>query len=1267
MFLDPLFETLRPERSRSSHCVFAGFRQLCLQTIPSYVRGRRRKLLLASILSVGAWCVPSGNVLSQEKPEGDGGGDFVIQAQSETVEDEETTSSRRRRTQNSQDSAPTGNGSDAEEGIGGMMRIDHLFGETVGQPTGITPIEVMPYRLFDNDMWFGSARFFPNDKGRLGGNAGLGYRYFDDTITRVIGGSLWYDLDDTSRATFQQVGLSLETYGEMWDARANLYLPVGDNSEVLNSFVNPGSARYSGHSILFDQTTVSVVAMKGFDTEVGVPLPTEFGDKHDIRAYAGMYHFTESDVPDIWGWKTRLEVNVIPQVEVQIQGSGDDVYGTNLMVGVGWAYSGPMYAKPEQARKSPYGRMGEWVRRNYNIVSPEQRIVENDLRATNPTTGNEYVVQHVDSNATGSDGSVGDPFRTLAEAQAAGGDLILVHADSVLSGADANIVLQDGQILLGDGAGVEHWIRTSEFERFLLPRASAGANLPTLLNTNGNAITLASNTTVGGFRIETPTGSGLFADGITNAAVRDLEIVDAGGNGIDLRNGSGRIQFTNTSVSGGSTLDPNSFAASTAGLRVDGGNADVTYSGTIENTAGYLVAVSNTTGGEVDLRSATINGGAGGGVAIHNAGGDVTFNNLSLVGTLGDGIDIQGGNGTFQFLGQTNLSNVVGSGVSIDGLLDGGLVQFNHLWMDQRQGTGIELNNVGGSAQFLGNTVIEANSGITTAGVDFQNSSGAVTFNNIDLVGGGTGINMGSLLNESTGSFQVNGITNISSVNGPGIRIFDDSASVVFNEVEISNRTAEGILIDAGRGFVQFRDTVGVSNGLASSSGAIVIRNSTGNLHFIEANVNNATGAGGVRLEDNSGSTLFEDLNITSQNGVGLFAKNGGSLYVYDGNIQTTGASAVDLESTNLSAQFSTVSSNGGTVGMRFQGTTGTFAVTGDGTENSGGTIQGSDRAISIANSTGISMQDMLLYDNRVGIDADNAGTLLFNRFNINNSTDDAIQATNVQNLTVANSVIWNDSTAGSSSVVLDYNQSANYQLTFTGNAITSQHKDALTILGNPGSEGSTLAMTVSNNLLQTDRTGDAGIDMTWRGGTTGTISSNTFQGDDGTNTGLFINSLSTTQTLNLGISQNQFSFGGGNDIGIDVNAAGTSQLNFSQNKIDLYGANSQGMVFDLMTTNATFSNNTINGYHDVTHGILFNTISAPSNITLNGNAMNFASVNTLVHEGITFTTVNGVTASDKINLSGSQNNTINGASSNFVFPAGSINGQFQLNGVFGP
>lgn len=1254
MSLDPFFETLR------------SFFASPMRAIDRLRSRRRRCLRLALLMAATGWSGFASNGFGQDAPASGGAanGDFVIQAQAEYYEEETGTRKGKRKYEAPQ---PTGNGSDAEEGIGTMFRADHLFGNTVGRTTGLTPLEVVPYRLFDNDMWFGSVRFSPNDKGRLAGSSGLGYRYFEDTIARVFGASLWYDLDDSSRTTFQQFGVSFETYGESWDSRSNIYVPFGDTSDLLTSFVNPGSTRYSGHSILFDRTTVSVTAMPGHDGEIGIPIQGEFGDKHDIRAYAGYYHYFRSDVPEIWGWRTRIEAHIIPQVEVQVQGSGDDVYGTNLMVGVAWLFSGGMFDKPEQARKSAYGRMGEWVRRNYNVVAPEQRIVDAGLRAVNPTTGNDYVVQHVDTNSGNSDGSFEDPFHTVAQAQAAGAEIIVVRSGSVLSGSDASIVLQDGQTLLGDAAGVEHWIPTSQFANFLMPHASNGTALPTMLNATGNAVTLASNSTLAGFRIEGSTGSGIFADGITNAIVRDVDIVNAGANGIDLHNVHGNLDFVRTHVDGANATVVNPLLTNSSGLRIEGGDAEVKFDGTIENSAGNQVAVIGTTGGHVDLTKAMIQSNVGGGVAVRDAAGDVTFKDVTLSNTIGDGISVQGGNGTVRFLGQTSLTSVFGKGVKIDGLPDGGLVKFDNLWMDQRQDVGIDLNNIGGSVQFLGNTVIQAGNGITTAGIDFQNSSGAVTFNNVDLVGGGTGIHMGSLLNENTGSFQVNGTTNISSVSGPGIHIYDDSASVLFNQVEIANRQAEGILIDGGRGFVQFKDTVGISNGLGSTAAGIVVENSTGNIRFEEANINNATGTGGVRIEDNSGSTLFENLNINSQNGVGLFARNGGNLYVYDGNVQTTGASAVDLESTNLSAEFTTVSSSGGNVGMRFKETTGSFVVTGNGTVNSGGTIQGADRGIVIEESTGISLQDMLVYNNRVGIDADDAGTLLFNRFNINNSTEDAIQATNTANLTVANSVIWNNSSAGSSSVVLDYDEVGSYLLTFTGNSTTSQNKDAFTILGNSGSEGSTLGMTIGNNLFQTDRNGDSGIDMTWRGATTGSIASNTFQGDDGSNVGISVNSMSTTQNLNLSIGQNRFTFAGGNDAAVRLHAAGTSQLNFAQNQVDLHGVNSQGFVFDLTTTNAVFGNNAINGYHDVTHGILFNTISAPSQVSFNGNTMGFASVNSLIHQGITFGTVNNVTSTDKITLSGSRNNSISGASNNFIAPAGSTTGQFLLNNVFGP
>jgi hypothetical protein len=88
----------------------------------------------------------------------------------------------------------------------------------------------MPYFEAGQHTLFSDARFFMSNDGYFGGNAGLGYRYRLPEGNRFVGASVWYDLDDTTSELFQQLGISLESCGSLWDVRTNLYFPIG-NSE----------------------------------------------------------------------------------------------------------------------------------------------------------------------------------------------------------------------------------------------------------------------------------------------------------------------------------------------------------------------------------------------------------------------------------------------------------------------------------------------------------------------------------------------------------------------------------------------------------------------------------------------------------------------------------------------------------------------------------------------------------------------------------------------------------------------------------------------------------------------------------------------------------------------------------------------------------------------------------------------------------------------------------------------------------------------------
>src|SRR5436190_8958000 len=146
------------------------------------------------------------------------------------------------------------------------------------------------------------------------------------------GGSLWYDIDNTTGQLFHQVGFGLEAAIEMFELRSNFYLPVSDTEKQFSH--GTLAARFDNHQLLFDSTSRFGTAMKGLDFEVGSSLPVPVGAfGSDLRGYVGGYFFNGGDAANISGVKVRAELDVNNAVTTQLLYTNDGTFGSNLTVG----------------------------------------------------------------------------------------------------------------------------------------------------------------------------------------------------------------------------------------------------------------------------------------------------------------------------------------------------------------------------------------------------------------------------------------------------------------------------------------------------------------------------------------------------------------------------------------------------------------------------------------------------------------------------------------------------------------------------------------------------------------------------------------------------------------------------------------------------------------------------------------------------------------------------------------------------------------------
>jgi hypothetical protein len=312
------------------------------------------------------------------------------------------------------------------------------------------------------------------------------------------------------------------------------------------------------------------------------------------------------------------------------------------------------------------------------------------------------------------------------------------------------------------------------------------------------------------------------------------------------------------------------------------------YSDALPATGGASPLITTTTlnaltvsAGGILLRGFTV-GNTGTGAKILGS----TFGTLTVGDSASPDVTL---NGTGQALSLTNgtLSNTSG---------------LNGVTTTSSGTQGILLSNVAvasaGTVSF-GSTSV---SGSTTQGIFMNQSSASINFGNTSVTGGTDGV---SLQNNSAGTRT-------------------------FGTLSVSGGSGEAFLHSVGGG----NTTVNGAATLSSSGNAVDIQNAAASTAINFASSVSATrtasGGAGVNLANNSATSTvtFNSLSITTNAGTGLSATGGGTINVTNGtgsiNSTPQAAPAIVANGVALNANFSSVSSSGGTNGISLTNVTGT-------------------------------------------------------------------------------------------------------------------------------------------------------------------------------------------------------------------------------------------------------------------------------------------------------------------------------------------------------
>ena len=713
-------------------------------------------------------------------------------------------------------------------------------------------------------------RIAVQDRGGVTVNAAYGARIYQQEIDRVFGVHARYTGDNTRRNYFQQLGVGVETFGDIIDANANGYLPFGDKGHQYGTTGFVGLPIFGGNTLLLPQYNLEEQSMFGFDAEIGSRIPGLPRDL-DARIWGGYYFFDSDNVSAINGIRGRVEARVNPQLLAHLTVTSDNRFDTHVMVGLIWDFT-KILAAPKPPTVTNRAALGRLSRYNQNVMVAETSVYT-PIPAIDPATGLPFRVMHVNSGATpGGDGTIEAPLNSVTQASTAAqsGDIVYLHRGSVFDGQ--SFVMKDNQRLLGEGGN--YTINTQQLGNVPLPQATVGGARPLIRNSIGAAVTLANAVEVAGIGVETSTGAGFLADGVSGSVLMTDNTVDGSFRGLDLRNSSGMFTITDTTISNTTddsiALEENTSAATFAfsgttavsnpggiGLSIQGGEATITLADIdITNRNSTAIGIGRA-GGTITFSNAITldnpNGSLTEAIGIANGTGTVNFSDVTITDTnrVAPGLPqvIMGNNSNTTIFNSLDITTTNGGGISA---LNVGTVTINGGNVSAIGGAGVIFNGVSTlSAAF---TSVSASG--TTDGIHVINSSG-----NLSIIGDGATPGSGGTLNVTNSGIVLrnaeNVLVNYMNITAGtfGLRSVN-SDNVVLNGSTISGNSSS---------FVGAR----ISNDDTENTGSPVVLSSntiniTGDNTFGIWATNNRSPQGSIRIDDHI-------IALTGINTTGIF------------------------------------------------------------------------------------------------------------------------------------------------------------------------------------------------------------------------------------------------------------------------------------------------------------------------------------------------------------------------------------------------------------
>ncbi len=433
---------------------------------------------------------------------------------------------------------------------------------------------------------FVEPRFLLDNDGNMGGNLLFGHRAYSQSNNRIWGGYVSFDNRRTDHSDFYQLGLGLETLGDVWDFRLNGYLPIGDTRQLVSDRAFDTGLELStgfqenqfvlSSSRELQRFTIREAALGGFDAEVGARLVRWNQGNGDLRGYAGLYFYDGRGVDSTLGWRLGVEARPVQNLVLGVSVQEDDIFGTNIIGSVGLTWPRVRPRGPITGEQTVADRLGESVRRIPSIAVDTQTEVETRIEASvgplmNPEEERAYRFIHVTLGRRGGDGTFENPFGTIQDALDAsisdGNAIVYVDA-----GQNPDIpaftipnrvrVLSQGPVQLLAGMPFPGFPEApsrlpfspvTNFDEGILVTLplSGDTNFPTIRDAGANhLVRMRTSTVLSGFQIADAPENAVIANSVANVEIRDNTITNAGDRGILLNDVSGSVVLFDNVITG---------------------------------------------------------------------------------------------------------------------------------------------------------------------------------------------------------------------------------------------------------------------------------------------------------------------------------------------------------------------------------------------------------------------------------------------------------------------------------------------------------------------------------------------------------------------------------------------------------------------------------------------------------------------------------------------------------------------------------------------